>query len=66
MQHTSLWQSQHFGGLALRPLGNDIMGPFPPAVHQKKWMIVAVEYFTKWVEAEALTDISADTARKFI
>jgi hypothetical protein len=42
------------------------MGPFPPAVHQKKWMIVAVEYFTKWVEAEALTDISADTARKFI
>ncbi|KAL2240957.1 UNVERIFIED_CONTAM: Retrovirus-related Pol polyprotein from transposon opus [Sesamum indicum] len=32
--------------------GIDIMGPFPPARAQKKFVIVAVEYFSKWVEAE--------------
>ncbi|KAL2252784.1 UNVERIFIED_CONTAM: hypothetical protein Sindi_0073100 [Sesamum indicum] len=34
--------------------GIDIIGPFPQAVAQKKFLIVAVEYFFKWVEAEAL------------
>ncbi|KAL0370667.1 UNVERIFIED_CONTAM: hypothetical protein Sangu_0384800 [Sesamum angustifolium] len=34
--------------------GIDIVGPFPPASVQKKFIIVAVEYFSKWVEAEAL------------
>ncbi|KAL0386440.1 UNVERIFIED_CONTAM: hypothetical protein Slati_4602200 [Sesamum latifolium] len=34
--------------------GIDILGPFPLAVAQKKFIVVAVEYFTKWVEAEAL------------
>ena len=32
----------------------DIVGPFPPAQAQKKFIIVAVEYFSKWVEAEAV------------
>ncbi|KAK3016946.1 hypothetical protein RJ639_007322 [Escallonia herrerae] len=34
--------------------GMDIMGPFPPATAQRRFVIVAVDYFTKWVEAEAL------------
>ncbi|KAK3019471.1 hypothetical protein RJ639_005155 [Escallonia herrerae] len=38
--------------------GMDIMGPFPPATAQRRFVIVAVDYFTKWVEAEALATIS--------
>ncbi|KAL2230531.1 UNVERIFIED_CONTAM: Ribonuclease HI [Sesamum indicum] len=38
--------------------GIDIVGPFPPAQAQKKFLIVAVEYFSKWVEAEAVARIS--------
>ena len=33
------------------------MGPFPIAVRQQKFMIVGIDYFTKWVEAEALATI---------
>lgn len=32
----------------------DILGPFLIAVSQKKFVIVAVDYFTKWDEAEAM------------
>lgn len=46
--------------------GIDIVGPFPQATYQRRWIIVAVEYFTKWVEAEALSNIKASTATNFI
>ncbi|KAK3028024.1 hypothetical protein RJ639_040023 [Escallonia herrerae] len=36
----------------------DILGPFPPAIAQLKFVIVAIDYFTKWVEAEALALIT--------
>ncbi|KAK4397623.1 hypothetical protein Sango_1237800 [Sesamum angolense] len=38
--------------------GIDILGPFPPASGQKKFNMVAVEYCSKWVEAEASTKVS--------
>ncbi|KMT08288.1 hypothetical protein BVRB_6g142130 [Beta vulgaris subsp. vulgaris] len=38
----------------------DILGPFPIAAGQKKFVIVAVDYFTKWVEAEALRGITTN------
>lgn len=34
--------------------GMDILGSFPMAVGQKKFVIVASDYFTKWVEAEVV------------
>ncbi|KAL0355389.1 UNVERIFIED_CONTAM: Ribonuclease HI [Sesamum radiatum] len=46
--------------------GIDIVGPFPPAVAQKKFTTVAVEYFTKWVEAEAVARISEKEVINFI
>ena len=40
----------------------DIMGPFPIAMRQLKFLIVGIDYFTKWVEAEALVmQTSIDT-----
>ncbi|XP_020577433.1 K(+) efflux antiporter 2, chloroplastic-like [Phalaenopsis equestris] len=38
--------------------GVDIMGPFPIATGQRKFIILAVDYFTKWVEAEPLAKIT--------
>ena len=37
--------------MALRPMGIDIMGPFPLGKKQLKFLIVAIDCFTKWVEA---------------
>ncbi|KAL0415989.1 UNVERIFIED_CONTAM: Transposon Ty3-G Gag-Pol polyprotein [Sesamum latifolium] len=38
--------------------GLDLVGPFPQATGQRKFLIVAVDYFTKWVEAKALAKIT--------
>jgi len=34
--------------------GMDILGPVPKATGQHKFLLVAVDYFTKWVEAETV------------
>ncbi|KAL2228390.1 UNVERIFIED_CONTAM: Gag-Pol polyprotein [Sesamum indicum] len=46
--------------------GIDIVGPFSPAQAYKKFIIEAVEYFTKWVEAEAVAKISEKEVINFI
>ena len=54
---------------ALWPLaqwGLDIMGPFPTAVRQLKFLVVGIDYFTKWVEAEALATITKKNVRSFV
>ncbi|KAL0453661.1 UNVERIFIED_CONTAM: hypothetical protein Slati_1344200 [Sesamum latifolium] len=38
--------------------GIDIVGPFPIASDQRKFLLVAIDYFTKWVEAEPLARIT--------
>jgi len=38
--------------------GIDILGPFPLAIRQMKYPVVAIEYFTKWVEAELVAKIT--------
>ncbi|XP_073064122.1 uncharacterized protein [Primulina eburnea] len=43
---------------AMKLWGMDLVGPFPPAMRQRKFLIVVVDYFTKWVEAEPLAKIS--------
>ncbi|KAK6119715.1 hypothetical protein DH2020_046534 [Rehmannia glutinosa] len=37
--------------------GIDLVGSFPPATGQRKFMITVVDYFTKWVKAEPLAKI---------
>ena len=38
--------------------GFDIIGPFSLGKKQLRFLIVAINYFTKWVEAEAVTMIT--------
>ncbi|GAU10509.1 hypothetical protein TSUD_422870, partial [Trifolium subterraneum] len=45
--------------------GMDILSPFPTAARQVKYLIVAVDYFTKWIEAEPLAKISASNILRF-
>ncbi|XP_022041597.1 uncharacterized protein LOC110944195 [Helianthus annuus] len=46
--------------------GIDIVGPFLDAPGAVKFIIVAVDYFTKWVEAKALASTTAMMVRTFI
>nr|KYP69626.1 Uncharacterized protein K02A2.6 [Cajanus cajan] len=43
----------------------DILGLFPPAKGQVKFLIVAVDHFTKWIEVEAVATITAINVQKF-
>jgi hypothetical protein len=45
--------------------GLDIVGPLPTAQGNLKFAFVAVEYFTKWIEARAVSTITSKTAQKF-
>ncbi|RDX93904.1 Gypsy retrotransposon integrase-like protein 1, partial [Mucuna pruriens] len=45
--------------------GVDILGPFPPTLGQVKYLIVVVDYFTKWIEAEPVAMISAERIKRF-
>ena len=51
--------------MAIRMVGVDILGPFPIAPGQVKFLAVAVDYFTKWIEAEPLARITANNLIKF-
>ena len=42
------------------------MGPFPIVVRQLKFLVVGIDYFTTWVEAEALAIIMEKNMRNFV
>ncbi|CAD5175909.1 unnamed protein product, partial [Musa acuminata subsp. malaccensis] len=43
-----------------------LLGPFPPASGQRRYIVVGVDYFTKWVEAEPLAAITEWQIEKFV
>ena len=43
-----------------------MVGPFPEAPGAVKFIIVAVDYFTKWVEAKALASTTSTVVKRFI
>jgi len=45
--------------------GIDLLGPFPKATGQVKYLVVAVDYSTKWIEADALAKITAKNVLSF-
>lgn len=46
--------------------GLDIIGPFFKATGNRRWILVAIDYFTKWAEAEALANIQDVDVKKFV
>lgn len=44
----------------------DIVGPLPTAVAQKKSLLIATDYFNKWVEVEAYASIKNKDVKKFV
>ena len=46
--------------------GLDIMGLFPKAVGNKRYLLVGMDYFTKWVKAEPLANIRNVDAKRFV
>ena len=42
------------------------MGPFPIAMRKLKFLVVGIDYFTKWVEVESLATIIEKNVRNFI
>ena len=55
---TSPWPFQQWG--------LDILGPLPLGKGQCKFIIVAVDYFTKWVEVEPLATITEQKIHNFV
>jgi ribonuclease HI len=49
----------------LQRWGLDLLGPLPPAQGNLKYVVVAVEYFSKWIEAKPLATITSVTVQKF-
>jgi hypothetical protein len=49
----------------LQRWGLDLLGPLPPAQGNLKNVVVAVEYFSKWIEAKPLATITSVTVQKF-
>jgi hypothetical protein len=45
--------------------GIDLLGPFPKAAGQLKYLVVAIEYSTKWIDAEPLAKITAKNVLRF-
>ena len=44
--------------------GLDIIEPFPKAT--QRYLLVATDYFTKWVEAEPLANIRDQDVKRFV
>jgi hypothetical protein len=49
----------------LQRWGMNLLGPLPPAQGNLKYVVVAVEYFSKWIEAKPLATITSATLHKF-
>ena len=46
--------------------GIDIVSPLPQGKGQVKFLLVAIDYFTKWIEAKALATITKARIRSFV
>ncbi|XP_016207175.1 uncharacterized protein LOC107647621 [Arachis ipaensis] len=46
--------------------GIDILGPFPTAPRQVKFLVVAIDYFSKWIEVQPLAKITSSQMISFV
>jgi hypothetical protein len=47
-------------------IGIDIVGPLPRTQRGKKYIVVAMDYLSKWPEAHAISEANAENVAKFI
>ena len=47
-------------------MGLDIVGAFPKETGNKKYLMVDIDYFTKWVEVKPLANIRDVDVKKFV
>jgi hypothetical protein len=50
----------------LQRWGLDLLGPLPPAQGNLKYVVVAIEYFSMWIEVKPLAIITSVTVQKFL
>ena len=55
----------HPNHLAIRGLGLDMVGPLKKGLGGFTYLLVAVEKFTKWIEAKPITNIYSEEVVKF-
>lgn len=53
-------------GFAFHTVAIDVVGPLPTTASKNKYIIVAIDHLTKWVEAKAIPNQSALTTATFI
>jgi hypothetical protein len=53
-------------GQPFERIGIDIVGPLPRTARGNRYIVVAVDYLTKWPEARALSTASAEAVTNFI
>ena len=44
----------------------DILGPLPKALFQRKFLIISINYFMKWIEAKPLAKITKRNAKNVV
>ena len=58
--------NQHHHPLAFPSMGNRYSGTFSTSTGGVKFLLVAVDYFTKWIEAEPLANVTVKQMIKFM
>ena len=53
-------------GVPFDKIGIDIKGPLPLTTKGNRYLVVAMDYFTKWPEAKAIPNAQAKTVARFI
>ncbi|KAK8951092.1 hypothetical protein KSP39_PZI003623 [Platanthera zijinensis] len=46
--------------------GLDLVGPFPQASGQRRFLLVMVDYFSKWLEVKALAKVTSQVVKSFV
>ena len=47
-------------------IGVDVVGPFPESIKKNKYLIVFINYLTKWPEAFAVANQNSETIAKLL